>query len=94
MKRRNFIMSSIAVMVGGTLDKKEPRLITPTHTVEARSKVHPKEGVEFPCILKPTDELKVDSVITIHWKKEKPEEFIVTKIENTEDEHLKELYYA
>lgn len=94
MKRRNFIMSGIAVMVGGTLDKKEPRLLTPTHTVEAKSKTHPTEGIRFPCILKSDDELKVGSVVKVDfvkdWQEGGIEEFIVTKIEDTRDEHLEE----
>lgn len=92
MKRRNFISSSIAIVVGGALwkKKKEHRLLTPTHTVEAKSEIRPTEGVRFPCILKSDNELKVDSVVKVDWEKGGMEEFIVTKIKDTKNQHVEE----
>ena len=80
---------SIATVIGGTLSKKKKKvkILTPTHTVEAESVTCPTEGVRFPCTLR-DGQLKIGDIVKVDWEEEGMEEFVVTKIENTPNQHL------
>lgn len=92
MKRRDFVAAGIAVITGSILSKKKKSgHITPTHTIEAKSKANPEEGIRFPCVLRADNKLKVGSTVRVDWEETEMEEFIVTKVENTTNQHIEKI---